>query len=140
MKQVPTKVPSGHTLLEPRVSCRDHTDIGTLPSSGRPHPVNFVAVQSAKQLRCRLEGKIPDLVEEQRPAVGFGEGALPSRVRARNAPRSWPNSSLSTNSRGSAVTLIATNGRIRLGPSRCSARAMSSLPVPLSPTTSTGRA
>jgi hypothetical protein len=59
---------------------------------------------------------------------GAGEGA-----------RSWPNSSLSISSRGIAAMLIATNGPERRLPKSCSARATSSLPVPLSPVISTVR-
>ena len=54
-----------------------------------------------------------------------------------NAPRSWPNSSLSRMSLGMAPQLIARNRSLRRGLARWSALATSSLPVPLSPITST---
>ena len=54
-----------------------------------------------------------------------------------NAPRSWPNSSLSSRSFGIAAVLIATNGPAARGECLCSARATSSLPVPDSPVIST---
>ena len=53
------------------------------------------------------------------------------------APFSYPNSSVSRRFSGIAAQLIATNGPDALGLSACSARATSSLPVPLSPSTST---
>ena len=49
------------------------------------------------------------------------------------APRSWPKSSLSSRSFGIAAVLMATNGPCARGLCLCSARATSSLPVPLSP-------
>ena len=58
-----------------------------------------------------------------------------------NAPRSWPNSSLSSRSFGIAAVLIATNAPLLpwspRGLWRCSARATSSLPEPDSPVIST---
>ena len=55
-----------------------------------------------------------------------------------NAPFSWPNSSLSSSVSGIAAQLTATNGPVARGELRrgC-ARATSSLPVPLSPSSST---
>ena len=54
-----------------------------------------------------------------------------------NAPRTWPNSSLSSSSPGSAATFTATNGPLRRGEWAWMIRAITSLPVPLSPVTST---
>jgi hypothetical protein len=54
-----------------------------------------------------------------------------------NAPRSWPNSSLSINSGGIAAQLTLTNGPFETALLRWIARAISSLPVPLSPVIST---
>ncbi len=54
-----------------------------------------------------------------------------------NAPFSWPKSSLSTSSRGSAAQFTFTSGRSRRGLRSWIARATSSLPVPVSPSTST---
>ena len=54
-----------------------------------------------------------------------------------NAPRSWPNSSLSSRSFGIAAVLMAMKGFGARGLWRCSARATSSLPVPDSPLMST---
>ena len=54
-----------------------------------------------------------------------------------NAPLTWPNSSLSRSGSGIAAQLTATSGPAARLLWRCSARATSSLPVPLSPVTST---
>ena len=64
----------------------------------------------------------------------------PSRrsVAPVKAPRSWPNSSLSISVSGMAAQLMATNGLVRRFYSSWIVRATSSLPVPLSPYTSTG--
>ena len=64
---------------------------------------------------------------------------LPScwRTAPVNAPFSWPNSVLSTRSRGIAARFTGMNGPSGRSPSRWISRATSSLPVPLSPSTST---
>ena len=56
-----------------------------------------------------------------------------------NAPRTWPNSSLSNSDSTTAEQLTVTNRRSRRGPVSCSARATSSLPVPVSPVISAVR-
>ena len=53
------------------------------------------------------------------------------------APFSWPNNSLSMSVSGMAAQLMATNGPALRGLRLWMARATSSLPVPLSPVTST---
>ncbi len=53
------------------------------------------------------------------------------------APRSWPKSADSTSASGSAAQFTATKGRPARGLSSWSARATTSLPVPLSPRSST---
>ena len=54
-----------------------------------------------------------------------------------NAPLRWPNSSLSISVSGSAPQLTGTNGLSARRLCSCSARATSSLPVPVSPRIST---
>ena len=55
-----------------------------------------------------------------------------------NDPRVWPKSSDSSTLSVNAPQLIGTNGRAARRPLAWIARATSSLPVPLSPTISTG--
>ncbi len=50
-----------------------------------------------------------------------------------NAPRSWPNSSLSRMLSANAAQLTQTNGPLRRALAKCTARATNSLPTPLSP-------
>ena len=69
--------------------------------------------------------------------MGELEPAQLARVRAGEGPFSWPNISDSKSPSGTAATLTATKGASRRGLWRCTARATSSLPVPLSPVTST---
>ncbi|MNF97423.1 hypothetical protein D3C84_802520 [compost metagenome] len=53
------------------------------------------------------------------------------------APFSWPNSSASSRCAGIEAQLNSTKGPFLRAPSKCSARAISSLPVPVSPSIST---
>ena len=77
---------------------------------------------------------------KQRAAVRLLEQARRAvPIAPVNAPRAWPNSSASTSSSVSAAQLTAQKRRSRRGLSRCSARATSSFPVPLSPSISTGK-
>ena len=62
--------------------------------------------------------------------------SLRSRA-SEKAPRSCPNSSLSTSVSGIAEQLSSTNGPPARGEPSCSMRAIACLPVPLSPVTST---
>ena len=71
----------------------------------------------------------------------FAASNMPTRRASApvNAPFSWPKSSLSSSSFGIAAQFTATNGFARRALRWCSACATSSLPVPLSPRTSTDR-
>ncbi len=64
---------------------------------------------------------------------------LPSRVLLApvNAPLTWPKSSLSSSDSGMAPQLMVTNGPSARGERWWISWAMSSLPVPVSPVTST---
>ena len=57
-----------------------------------------------------------------------------------NAPRTWPKSSLSKSVSTTAEQFTVTKRFVLRGPSLCSARATSSLPVPVSPVISAVRA
>ena len=95
-------------------------------------------LQRPKQLRLHVERQIADLVEEQRAAVGDLQPAEARRVRAGERPRArCPNSSLSTSPDGMAALLTRTNARACRPLRSCSARAINSLPVPVSPKSST---
>ena len=68
---------------------------------------------------------MPSLAVSKRPAR--------SRTAPVKAPRTWPKSSLSSSSPGRAAALTATKGPLRRGEWAWMMRAMTSLPVPLSP-------
>lgn len=53
-------------------------------------------------------------------------------------PLAWPNSSLSNREAGRAAMLITTKEPVEPGETSCKARVTSSLPVPVSPDSSTG--
>ena len=78
-------------------------------------------------------GRLRDLVEEERPAVGLLEEPLARRAAPVNAPRTWPKSSLSSSVSVMAAQLTGTNGRSARRLLAWTALATSSLPVPLSP-------
>ena len=71
------------------------------------------------------------------PPLAISKAPAFSLVEPVNAPFSWPNSSFSRISFGSAAQLRAKNGPFARSLFWCSARATSSLPVPLSPRIST---
>ena len=103
-----------------------------------PTRSNAAVLEHAQQLGLQAERHLADLVEEQRAArapARSGPACAPSAPV--NAPFSWPKSSLSSSVSGIAAQLIATNGPAARPLSACSARANSSLPVPLSPRSST---
>ena len=84
------------------------------------------------------ERELADLVEEQRPSVGLLEPALAPVTAPVNAPCSWPNSSESISSGAIAPQFTRRNGPFRNVECSWMARAMISLPVPVSPNSSTG--
>ena len=87
---------------------------------------------------CSDGRKIADLVEEDRPILRPPRTARAGCVAAPvNAPRAWPNSSLSSRCSGSAAQFTATNDRSARGPLVWIASATSSFPVPVSPEIST---
>jgi hypothetical protein len=101
--------------------------------------VEGAVLDHAQDLLLEGERHVADLVEEQRPpshCSNFPAGAGRAPVKA---PRSKPNSSLSSSVSGNAAQLTARNGRSPRPEASWIARATSSLPVPRSPTISTGR-
>ena len=100
---------------------------------------DLAVLHDAQQAHLRGGRELADLVQEQRPAVGLLEPALAPRVTAPvNAPCSWPNSSESISSGEIAPQFTRRNGPARNGECSWMARAMISLPVPVSPKSSTG--
>ncbi len=100
-------------------------------------PLELALLKEAQQLDLDRERDLADLVEEQRALVGLLEPALALRCAPVKAPRSWPNSSLSSRVSASAAQCTLTNGPAARGLLAWSASATSSLPVPDSPVMST---
>ncbi len=69
---------------------------------------------------------IPLLANSNLPTLPFGSAPL-------KAPLTYPNNSLSKRASGIAPQFIAIKGLVFLSLSQCIARAITSLPVPLSP-------
>ena len=137
MVQVAPEPPALHFAgqIAQRERHHPHVDGGLTPAA---HPAQPPGLQHPQQLGLQLQGQLADLVEHQRaPDASSNHPVrlLPAPVKA---PRSWPNSSLSASSRDSAPQLTGTSGPAGFRPWSCSSRATSSLPVPLSPITSTG--
>ena len=128
----------GHLLLEIDVGGRDHPDVDLGRAAGADRP-QLAFLEHAQQLHLQRRRGLADLVEEDRPAVGLLEeplgvahraGERPAR-RGRTAPTRAGVSVI-------APQLTGTNGRLARRPCAWTALATSSLPVPLSPTISTG--
>ena len=104
-----------------------------------PTAPDLARLEHAQQLRLQRERQLADLVEEQRAAVGRPRTAPARSATAPvNAPRTWPNSSLSI--RFSAMRAAVDDDERPVGArggARGCARATSSLPVPVSPWMST---
>ena len=121
------------------VGRRDEPDVDRDRAASPPTRSNVRSWSTRRSLACERERHLADLVEEQRAAVGRPR-SVPARAATApvNAPFSWPNSSLSSSVSGErgAVDARRTARRAR-GWRSWSARATSSLPVPLSPRMST---
>ena len=83
---------------------RDHPDVD-LSGPRRADRSNLAALEESQERYLGPEWKVADLIEEERPAVGDGEETGLARDRARERPRSWPNSSLGNSSRVRAPQL-----------------------------------
>ena len=95
-------------------------------------PHALAGLEHAQQLGLDRQRQLADLVEEQRAAVRRLEQPAFAATAPVNAPRSWPNSSLSSQRLGIAAQLTDTNGPSR-APDAWIAAAASSLPEPVSP-------
>ena len=111
-----------------------HVDAVRLDRADAP---DLALLQRAQQLRLQLERQLADLVEEQRAAVGGLEQAGAAALAPVNAPRTWPNSSLSAMLIGRAAQLTCEQRSSARGDAACICSATSSLPTPVSPVMST---
>jgi hypothetical protein len=72
VKQVLAELPGSDELFETPVGCGDAPDIHCL-ARGRAHGPHLPVLQHAIELDLQLEWHLSDLVQEQRPFVGFPE-------------------------------------------------------------------
>ena len=123
---------------------RDHRDEVAIRRGDQPdvhadrsraaQPLELLFLQHPQQLRLQLQRNVADFVEEQRAAVAPARsGRSRCAMAPVNAPFSWPNSSLSSRPVGMAAQFSLTNVRPRRPLRLWMARAISSLPVPVSP-------
>ena len=88
-------------------------------------------------LTCMLSGMSPISSRNSVPPWARSKRPTVDATAPVNAPRSWPNNSLSSNSPGMAPQLTGTKGLPSRPEMRCRLRATTSLPVPDSPVIST---
>ena len=112
---------------------RKSTRTGRVP----PTRSNSRSCSARSSLACRLSGSSPISSRNSVPPSASSSRPFFMPSAPVNAPFSWPKSSDSSSDSVSAAQLIATNGRVARALLRCTARATSSLPVPLSPRIST---
>ena len=98
-----------------------------------PTRSNCFSSSARRILACSASGRSPISSRNSVPRCASSKRPGLRAAAPVNAPFSWPNSSVSSSVSGIAAQLIATNGPSARGLSACSARANSSLPVPLSP-------
>ncbi len=98
-----------------------------------PTRSNARSCSTRRSLICRSEDAVP--ISSRKIVPPSAASNLPglSRTAPVNAPRAWPKSSLSSRLSGSAPQLTSTNGPVRRLERWWNVRAISVLPVPLSP-------
>ena len=115
-----------------------HVDVHGLVAAD---PLELLFLEHAQQLALHRRRHLADLVEEQRaarpPARKRADSTLVPDRAGEGSGLTWPKSSLSSSDSGIAAQLSLTNGPSWRSLQRCTMAATHSLPVPLSPCTST---
>ena len=129
-------VPAAHVVGQVAVGGGDHAHVHA-HGLRAADALELLLLQHAQQLHLRLERQVADLVEEDGAVVGQLEAALLLLHRAGERAAFVAEQLALDSVAGSApqFTFTITLGRRRL--TRWMARAISSLPVPVSPSTST---
>ena len=113
------------------------TRTSTLMLSLPPTRRTSLSCSARSSLACISSGRSPISSRKSvPPSVSSKSPSLRASAPVK-APRSWPNSSLSKSCSGIAEQFSGVKGFLRRGLLKWIARATSSLPVPLSPRTST---
>ena len=113
------------------------TRTSTGKARSAPTGTTCLSCRTRKSLAWADSGMSP--ISSRNNVPSCAAAIRPSRATTApvNAPRVWPNSSASINDSGMAAQLSGTNGPCRRAEPSWTARAMSSLPVPVSPVMST---
>ena len=122
----------GPTTVDVRIvaaTMRTSTVLGPGSPSGAISP----ASRKRRSFGCSSSPSSPISSRKRVPSRAARIRPAWSRSAPVKAPRRWPNSWLSSRSRGTAVQLKGTNGLAARSEKSWMARAMISLPVPLSP-------
>jgi len=112
--------------------------------SSASNPLEFLVLDCAEQFRLEFERHLADLIEKQRALVGQLEYSVSMCIRPIlcaeapvNEPFSWPNNSLSRRLAGIAAQFTLMKLPFLRPLNSWIARATSSFPVPVSPSTRT---
>ncbi|OIQ63000.1 hypothetical protein GALL_554650 [mine drainage metagenome] len=112
---------------------RTSTRIGDVP----PTRSNSRSCSTRSSLAWKAAEMSPISSRNSVPPWAISKRPLRMPTAPVKAPFSWPNSSVSSSDSVSAAQLTRTKGASLRGDRLCTARAMTSLPVPLSPRSST---
>jgi len=107
----------------------------TLRQCKSAHGAELAFLDEPEQLDLHFEREIADFVEEGGTAVASSTSPFLFSTAPLKAPFTWPNNSLSMSVPTSEPQSMGTNSPCGLA--LCTARATTSLPVPLSPSSST---
>src|SRR5215472_393051 len=83
--EVGAKHPGPDGLSQITVAGGDHPDVDP-DRLGVADPLELAFLKDPEELRLQLQREVPNLVQEERPAVGHLEPALPSGQRAGEGP------------------------------------------------------
>ena len=99
----------GHALGQILMGGRNDAEIA-LHRPLRPDRQHLAVFQGPQQFHLHRPGDVGHFVEKNRAAVGLFQQSLARPSAPVNAPRTWPNNSLSASDGLSEATLTATNG------------------------------
>ena len=136
--EVRAEAPHRHHLAQVDARGRDHAHVD-LGHAVRAERLDFLLLQHAQQLRLHRHGHVAHFVEEERAAVGEHELAVAARGGRRpcSADGEAPKNSASSSVSGIAATFTPMKGPWARGLAAWIACASTSLPVPVSPSSST---
>jgi len=127
------------TRFLPQIVVRSTDDSHVVTRGGvAAHRHYVTSLEQSQQPRLKIQGEIPDLIKEERAAIGSRERPDSGGDRARKRTAYMPEQVTFYEPSVNAPQSNTTNGLSRRSDSEWIARAASSFPVPVSPSTSTG--